>query len=267
MRKRDSNLISGKTLLLQRAEVKPMGFTLIELLVVIAIIAILAAMLLPALQSARDRGLASQCLSNLRQIGFGIPQYASMFDDYLVPQSHWSLSGDYTDTKNCLTYGSAFQKIIAPSASKTAWNTGGSLLGCPSIPYGESGPKYSNGIETGSISDLRSNSYAHDSCTLGITTWAYKSAQLKRPSKYAAFIESRERVVMVGNYHDGKNKRVALYHQKGKAVNIAYVDGHAGLVVDKEFTKTGRREIQGIICPGYDIPIQSRWRDYHDQGK
>jgi len=79
------------------------GFTLIELLVVIAIIGILAALLLPTLQKARERARQIRCMTNQKQIYVAMVEYSNDYNDYIVP--NWNRSNTWPELLKPYTKG------------------------------------------------------------------------------------------------------------------------------------------------------------------
>ena len=107
------------------------GFTLIELLVVIAIIAILAAMLLPVLASAKRKAQAAQCKSNLKQIGVSFIMYADDNGGAYPVHSGWANVGGQTSPNPFITPGYGAE-IAATNRPLNSYAKNVEVFRCPS---------------------------------------------------------------------------------------------------------------------------------------
>lgn len=201
--------------------------TLIELLVVIAMIAILAAMLLPALNQARERARSLRCLNSLKSWSGAALIYANNYDDYWLPRECVIAVGSRRGWN--IPEFRAILNIDPVTYSASDWlptqflcevSRGVQIQG--GMPYGSYAPK-SYGI-----------SYLGQVNIGGC--FAYKLTKIRNPSRYAAFADALDYLIWTidfnayvlnkreNNPNDGTGI-LAFRHRDG--INASFYDGHA----------------------------------------
>jgi prepilin-type processing-associated H-X9-DG protein len=210
--------------------------------VVIAIIAILAAILLPALNSARERGRTASCVSNLKQIGTAVTMYIGDNEDWFMPEYGTVVfNGKTYSGTNCYPFWMHFLHQYAPLIDTGHPSYPVSVVADLGLCPSDSVPNA--GFLRGNATNGRDNpSYGINyrvSRNGSVTGYSSKLNQVKSPGKTILISDSLHREGDIAKPHDDAScilvvptSDVALRHNNN--ANILWVGGHVSAISEQD---------------------------------